>query len=380
MKIPLSLKGNFKILKRKNSSRRIIAGYASVAVIDSDDQIIPTQVLKKGMESLLGDPNYANVMLYHKNIQIGTILESFGNYKTGVDNKGLFIVCEIRQDIKTADEIWNSIIDGDLNGFSIGCEVLTSHQECDDNKCITILDEINIFEVSVCSQPINKGSGFIVVSKSNYNVCDESNNMGKTMSEEKTPETPENKSEEDIKEIEDPTEAKAEAIELSVEERLEVLERGFNAIQGAIENLTKSIEEKAKAKEDEEEEEEPEEDEEEMSKKSEESLAEVTPEVKSTEPKQDTIQVTLDAILKAITDLQNEKSKEEEIAELRVALKTSNDAIAALEKKVEIVNKAEEPVDVEQKTVQDKQDEPVLEKDSPFVIKRGIITSSKFCR
>jgi len=387
-KIKLSLKGNLKILKtRKDSKRRIIAGYASIAVMDSDEQIIPIEVLSKGMQSLLADPHYANVMLVHKNIQIGRIIEKFGKNITGVDETGLFIVCEIRQDIKTADEIWESIIDKKLNGFSIGCEVLLSHQECDSDKCVTVLDEINIFEVSVCSQPINKGSGFIILSKSKYDaykskdVCDSSKNKEENlMTDEKSEETvieeiqdPEVKAEETVEEV---TEEKAEEIELSVEERIETLERSINSILGTLENMAKVEEEEV---------EEEKEEEEDMKKKSDPEPVEVEPETKSepepVEDKSDSIQETLGAILKAITELQNDKSKEEAIGELKVALKASNDAVASLEKRVEILTKSEEPPEeVEQKTVKDTSKEKELEVDNPIVCFNGVITSREFSR
>jgi len=378
-KIKLSLKGNLKVLKaRKDSKRRIIAGYASIAVIDSEDQIIPTEVLAKGMECLLDDPHYANVMLVHKNIQIGKIIDTYGKYKTGVDDTGLFIICEIRNNLKTADEIWDSILDGKLNGFSIGCEVLLSHKECDDEKCVTILDEINIFEVSICSQPVNKGSGFIILSKSKYDtyklndVCYSSGNKEeKQMTEEKTDkikveqiEDPEVKSDDEKNEEEDTTEEKADVEELSVEERIESLERSINSILGTLESM-------AKPEPDEEEPEEEEPEEEDMEKKSDD---EDEPE-EETEEKSDAIHETLESILKAINDLSKEKSKEEEIGELRIALKTSNDTIKALEKKVEIMTKSEESQEeVEQKTVQDKAEDVVLEKESPYVIERGMIS------
>ena len=78
-RIKLELKGNLKVIKsRKDTKRRIIAGYANLGVVDSDNQIIPIEVLQKGMQSLLSDPSYANVMIVHRNIQIGKIIESYG--------------------------------------------------------------------------------------------------------------------------------------------------------------------------------------------------------------------------------------------------------------------------------------------------------------
>jgi hypothetical protein len=152
-RITFNLKGNTKILLNKSDGKRIIAGYANVAIIDLENQYIPLAVLQKGIQSLLADSSYANLMIMHKNIQIGKIIPSYGKYKTGVDSKGLYIVCEVRKDIKVADEIWGSILKKEISGFSIGCEVILSHKVCDNKECVTVLDKINIFEVSVCLPP-----------------------------------------------------------------------------------------------------------------------------------------------------------------------------------------------------------------------------------
>ena len=197
------------------------------------------------------------------------------------------------------------------------------------------------------------------------------------MTEEKSEDTieeiqdPEVKAEEVTKEV---TEDKAEEIELSVEERIETLERSINSILGTLENMAKP--------EDEEEQEEVEEEEEDKKKKSEpESKPEVKAEPEQVEKKSDPIQETLSAILEAILKLQNEKSKDDSIGELKVALKTSNDTVASLEKRVKILTKSEEKTEeVDQKTVQDKPEEIQLEKENPIVCERGVITSSKYFR
>ena len=212
-RINICLKGNAKILLNKSDGKRIIAGYANVAIVDQENQYIPLAVLQKGIQSLLADSSYANLMIMHKNIQIGKIIDSYGKFKTGVDGKGLFIVCEIRKDIKVADEIWGMILKKEISGFSIGCEVLLSHKVCDNKECVTVLDKINIFEVSVCTEPVNQKSGFVVVSKSQYEKLEENmlnvNDIKVSMVEE-------------IKKEETPC---PECVELSIEERLEALEK-----------------------------------------------------------------------------------------------------------------------------------------------------------
>ena len=153
--VPIHIKGDLDVIKSK---RRIIAGYASVIEIDKDNQLIPKEALESGIQTLLNDPNYSNLMLTHNNIQVGKILDEYGDLTTHVDDNGLFIVAELRQDLKSSDLVWQSILNGELNSFSIAGEVILDHKECDDNKCYTVIDKINIFEVSVCRNPVNNKS------------------------------------------------------------------------------------------------------------------------------------------------------------------------------------------------------------------------------
>lgn len=171
-KFPLNLVGNIEIIK-KGENNRIIGGYSNVAIVDSQNQFIPLETLKAGLTTLLNDMSYANLMLSHQNIQVGKILQKWGKLTTHVDDKGMYILAKIREDIQVANELWDSILKGEINGFSIGCELLSDPREiCDANGCITVLDRINILEVSVCTHPINKLSGFTIISKSNVkDVC-----------------------------------------------------------------------------------------------------------------------------------------------------------------------------------------------------------------
>lgn len=396
--IPFTLRGNLKIINKGKDNPWIIAGYANVTVVDSDDQFIPVETLKKGIETLLNDPHYSNLMLIHQNVQIGKIISEFGDLTTHVDDKGLFIVAEIRKDIKTADEVWAMILEKEINSFSIGCEVIEYHEQCDDNKCITVLDEINIFEVSVCTNPVNKESGFVVVSKSKDKdvVCSECALIEDKMSEtkdkeelieetkaevepEKTEEKSEEKTEETIETKEEvPIEEEAPEQELSAAEKLQLvlesIEQRLNALEEALQ---------ASAKPDEEEEEEPPE-EDEPPMKSEELPEEKTEEKKEDEPpkeeeppeeekpkKSEIEDLIIGAIKSAFQELKSQQ-------DLELAVKAKEDRIESLEEKVKLLTKSQEPV--EPKTVtDDSPEELVLEEDDPIKISdKGFVTSRNF--
>jgi len=350
--IRMDLVGNLNIVQ-KSENKRIIAGYASVAVIDKEDQFIPIETLKEGIKSLLEDPHYSNLMLVHKNIQIGKIIESYGKYKTHVDEKGLFIVAEIRSDIKTADAIWEAMINGEINAFSIGCEVLLDHKECDDKKCITILDKINIFEVSVCSEPVNQDSGFIIVSKSVCKECNLDNDImtkkkiEKVTKAEEPKEEPkeivqESEEEEEVEEVEEKTEEVEEKTEesqepveeetKSIEDRLEDLDRKFSVLEGLINEMMKA-EENIPEEPGEEIPEEPEEEipEEEMSEdKSEEEEEEKSEDESYSFPKK-----AFDEVIEKLSAIADKLSANEKDEDLKLAIKSRDDQIEALKKQLE---------------------------------------------
>jgi len=411
---PLELKGKIDIIN-KTDGDRIIAGYANVAVVDKQEQFIPIETLQKGIETLLQDPHYANLMLVHKNIQIGKIIESYENFNTRVDDKGLFIVCEVRKDTEISNEVWDSILNGEYGGFSIGCEVLVSHKECAGTDCVTILDEINIFEVSVCSSPVNQESGFVVVSKSEYEAsldnnvcveCDKQLDIGKmtkkaTKSKEKSEEIVEDKTEETVEvtkdEPEEPVEEKTEEVEKTLEEqileRLEKMEQKVNAFEGL---LQESVEEECAECKDEE-----------KTEDDNEQKTEEKPDDENTEDKAapwgsmdpnnqqsvakpplidptnyPNLGKAIEDLTKAVADLNTKLSESEKVTEeeeLKMSVKARDDQIEALKKKVEVLEKSEEQPEIkeeqeekiEPQTVQDEVEEKKLMDYNPIKIRHG---------
>ena len=181
--VEINIDGNFEWIA-KSESERIIAGYASVAIVDSENDLITLEALEEGLKTLLEEDGfYANLMVSHSSIQIGRILKEYGEYKTHVDSKGLFLVCKIRNDTETANEVWKKILSGEINGFSIGGEVLGKRNICNDEMCWTEINKINLYEVSVTSSPVNKSSTFVIVSKSNsryFDNCEDVCNVEKS--------------------------------------------------------------------------------------------------------------------------------------------------------------------------------------------------------
>ena len=396
--VPFHLSGHMKILE-KGEKDRIIAGYASVIEVDQEEQLIPKETLENGIETLLSKTEYANLMLVHQNIQIGQVLTEWGDLKTHVDEKGLFIVASIRNDLETANEIWSQILDNKLNGFSIAAEVLLSHDECDKSKCINVIDKINIFEISVCSKPVNKKSGFMVVSKSKEEDVDTSdvceicsikgnqdmkkvkkakepteekpdtveNTEEKETIEEKTEEEPkeeekaeepEEKAKEEPKEEpeEEPKEEEKSEPEVpSVEDTIANLAREVEALKGIISELQEKQEKP-------EEEIPPEEEDEEMPEPPVEESKSEPEQEKKAEEIQTPSKSDFDTLKESVDTLIEKFSK---IDELQKSIKSKDEQLCSLNKRLEIIEKSEE----KSKTLIDSEDEPEEEKDTLELIR-----------
>jgi len=417
-KTPLHILGNFDVLEKgeEKETERIIAGYASIVQVDNEDDYIPKATLEKGIETLLKNSDYSNLMLNHKSIQIGKVLKEYKQIRTHVDDHGLFIVAQIRDDLEAANSVWEAILLGLYNAFSIAAEVLKAREECNEEKCIRVVEKMNIFEVTVCNKPKNNNSGFVVISKAeceaeenvedvNINRKDimtkkscEPCNDSEEVKEEVTKSEPEENIEEP-KEAETETEVVEESVEkgeFDMQSAVESLSRQIEALTGIISDMAKQEEETTELAKEEEEEEEDEEDKEEMKKSEEpeEPKEPEAPEMPDVDP--------LDDIRKAISTIMERLDIQEKIDEMNLSLKARDDKIAELEKQLNVISKSDDeneeedipddvqPVEAKKLEAPEKPEEPketpkalsnVQEekvwRDSPIVVRDGYVTGRK---
>jgi len=160
---------------KSEKSRFVIAGYASVNIVDKDNEKITPEALKEAFEKMMKRESRRNLMLHHQNIQIGEILPKYVDkngkvWKSGVDDKGLFIVAEVFDDTVTGKEVIERMKKGELMSFSIGGRVLPGGREvkCDENKCWTEIVRLELYEVTSCDQGKNpKAKAFILEKQDN---------------------------------------------------------------------------------------------------------------------------------------------------------------------------------------------------------------------
>jgi HK97 family phage prohead protease len=158
----------FTILK---SDGLVIGGYASIEMVDKQNDLITLSALDKAVKQYMGEQKYRNVMSNHSNVQVGEVIEKYrdknGNlHKTAVDDVGFYVVIKMRDDIEKAKEISRGIRKGTLRSFSIGGQAISKKQRTsDEHGEYNEIDRLELHEVTICEKGINPEAKFDILKR-----------------------------------------------------------------------------------------------------------------------------------------------------------------------------------------------------------------------
>jgi len=139
-----------------NNELHIVEGYASTEGIDLAGHNIPLEAMDESLPRFMSNELFRNLMVSHNSTQVGVILDEFDGVKTHVDEKGIYFVAQIRDDIKTANKLWDLIQNSESEiGVSIKFEVIENEQVCNKEKCWTNILKFNIIEFSLTDKGVN---------------------------------------------------------------------------------------------------------------------------------------------------------------------------------------------------------------------------------
>ena len=159
--------GFFDILK--SASGLVIGGYASIEVVDKQNDLITLEALDDAVHKFMGENSYRNVMSNHSNVQVGEVIENYRDkngmiHKTGVDDVGFYVVIKLREDIEKAKEISRGIRKGTLRSFSIGGQAISKKSRTsDDMGTYNEIDKLELHEVTICEKGINPEAKFDIL-------------------------------------------------------------------------------------------------------------------------------------------------------------------------------------------------------------------------
>src|SRR3990167_11164900 len=146
---------------------RVIYGAASVAIVDSDNEMITEEALKSAFRSYV---DRGHVLFYHRNIPVGEVIPKYKladgtELKSQVAGKELDIVVRIYKDTQIANEVWDGIETGELRAFSIGWQVIgDAVKVCPtEDTCYNRIDRIDLHEISIVPNPANDASYFTII-------------------------------------------------------------------------------------------------------------------------------------------------------------------------------------------------------------------------
>ena len=162
---------DFTILK--SNTDLMIGGYASIEMVDKQNDLITLPALKKAASEFMEKAKFRNVMTNHSNGQVGEVVKNYRDkngrlWKTEVDDVGFFVVIKIRDDIEKAKEVAREIRKGKLRSFSIGGQAIRKRNVHDaDVGTYKEIDKLELLEVTICEEGINPEAKFDIVKQMN---------------------------------------------------------------------------------------------------------------------------------------------------------------------------------------------------------------------
>ena len=157
---------DFSILK---SDELYIGGYASIEVVDKQNDLITLEALSDAVKKYMTDPKYRNVMTNHSNVQVGEVVKDYRDtsgklWKTDVDDVGFFVVIKLRDDIEKAKEVGREIRKGTMRSFSIGGQALEKRKRNNDELGdYNEISKLELHEVTICEKGINPEAKFDIL-------------------------------------------------------------------------------------------------------------------------------------------------------------------------------------------------------------------------
>ncbi len=132
---------------------RKIAGYASVAEVDYEGDLVTLEAMQKGLGFFSNHP----VVFWNHEVKskpIGKVTSA------SVDDKGLWVEVEFADGSEEADEVYNLVQQDVLRHFSLHWWG-DYHVEERDAKSVRVWDDMDIIEISVVAIPGNGGAQIV---------------------------------------------------------------------------------------------------------------------------------------------------------------------------------------------------------------------------
>ena len=143
----------------------VVGGPASVEIIDREGHMVTTEAMEKAFTKYMANFRTRNTMVLHSDVQVGWALPAYINkggqiFKSGVDGKGLFFICELRDDTRIAEKVREQVNEGRLKSYSIAGSATKVQNMQKGLMPYMQVDDMELAEVTICEKGVNQGAGF----------------------------------------------------------------------------------------------------------------------------------------------------------------------------------------------------------------------------
>ena len=148
-----------------NREKRTVSGFATLDNIDQTGDVVTAEASMKAFENFRG-----NLREMHQPLAVGKVVsfkpETFFDPQTKEFYNGVYVDAYIS---KGAQDTWEKVLDGTLQGFSIGGKIIESDNEVNKStgKSVRFIKDYSLMELSIVDSPANELCNIVSIEKMN---------------------------------------------------------------------------------------------------------------------------------------------------------------------------------------------------------------------
>ena len=148
-----------------NREKRTVSGFATLDNVDQTGDVVTSEASMKAFENFRG-----NLREMHQPVAVGKIVsfkpETYYDPASKEFYNGVYVDAYIS---KGAQDTWEKVLDGTLQGFSIGGKITESDNEVNKStgKTVRFIKDYALMELSIVDSPANELCNILSISKMN---------------------------------------------------------------------------------------------------------------------------------------------------------------------------------------------------------------------
>ena len=148
-----------------NREKRTVSGFATLDNLDQTGDVVTMEASMKAFENFRG-----NLREMHQPVAVGKVVsfkpETYYDPKSKEFYNGVYVDAYIS---KGAQDTWEKILDGTLQGFSIGGKIIESDNEVNKatGQSVRFIKDYSLVELSIVDSPANELCNILSIEKVN---------------------------------------------------------------------------------------------------------------------------------------------------------------------------------------------------------------------